>query len=94
MRRDIALLLDYADDEFDGASFNGPSLMKTLDSLSAENAADRNTFEGYSAWDVAMHCLYYKYFIASEFGKAGPLEPYPYEKGNFTDPGDTSTTAW
>jgi len=94
MRTDIRLLLDYADDEFDGASFNGPSLMKTLDGLSAEAAADRNTFEGYSAWDVALHCLFYKYFTAREFGKAGPLEPYPYEEGNFAERGPTDEGSW
>src|SRR5512133_2818434 len=79
----FALLLEMADVEFDGNSLNGPSLMKTLDSLGCAEAASAETFEGYSAWDTAMHCAYYKYLIARALGGGSELEPYPFAKGNF-----------
>lgn len=72
-----------ADREFDGDSLNGPSLMRTFDSLDAEEAASVRTYEGYSAWETALHCAYYKYLIARGLGGGSELEPYPFEKGNF-----------
>ncbi len=63
MDKRITTLLDAAAREFDGESFNGPPLMATLDSLSAEEAASRNTYEAYSAWEIAVHCAYYKQLI-------------------------------
>ncbi|MCX7023128.1 MAG: DinB family protein [Spirochaetes bacterium] len=87
-------LMDLADAEFDGRSFNGKPLMKTLDALPARAAASTETFEGYSAWEVALHCLYYKYFAADALGAAGPLEPYPYPKGNFVPPPATTEADW
>lgn len=84
----------YADDEFDGESFNGPSFMKTLDGLSAETAAFKGTYEAYSAWEVAAHCLFYKYFLLKSLGLSGPIDPYPYEEGNFVGPVEVTDKAW
>lgn len=82
-----------ADKEFDGESFNGPSLMKTLDGLSAEEAASEATYEGYSAWEVAIHCAFYKYAIALELGAPG--FDYPYEEANFARvPSPADDAAW
>jgi hypothetical protein len=79
----FALMLEMADSEFDGDSLNGPSLMKTLDSLGFAEAASTTTYEGYSAWEIAMHCAYYKYLIARALGGGSELEPYPFATGNF-----------
>lgn len=96
MDRSLALLLDLADAEFDGESFNGPSFMKTLESLSPESAASTATWEGYSAWEVAHHVAYYKYYIARELGAAGPIEPYPFPAGRsgFAPPREVSAAAY
>jgi hypothetical protein len=80
----FALLLEMADREFEGDSLNGPSLMRTLDSLDAAEAASTRTYEGYSAWETALHCAYYKYLIARGLGGGAELEPYPFVKGNFS----------
>jgi hypothetical protein len=86
-------MLGMADKEFDGESFNGASLMATLDSLTAEQAASEATFEGYSAWEVAIHCAWYKHFIAVSLG-AEP-EPYPYAEKNFAPiPSPADDEAW
>ncbi|OHE65425.1 MAG: hypothetical protein A2Z99_14380 [Treponema sp. GWB1_62_6] len=88
-------MLGMADKEFDGESFNGPSLMATLDSLTAEQAASEATFEGYSAWEIAIHCAWYKHFIARSLGAKVELFPYPYAEKNFAPiPAPPDDVAW
>jgi uncharacterized damage-inducible protein DinB len=79
MDKYLALFADMADAEFGGDSFNGPSLMATLEALSPEMAAYDRTHEGYSAWEIALHLAYYKHFIAKAFDPG--IEPYPLPKG-------------
>jgi uncharacterized damage-inducible protein DinB len=68
--------------EFDGHAFNGSSLMETFRSLDAQDAASTDTWEGYSAWSVANHVCYYKYFMikaidaAQGSHHAAALEPW------------------
>lgn len=96
MSKNLSFFFNYADGEFDGESFNGPSLMATLDVLSAERAASTDTWEGYSAWSVAIHVAYYKfYFVRAIRGteKAGTF-PYPKDEHGFGDPVEVSETAW
>jgi hypothetical protein len=89
-------LIDLANDEFAGHSFNGLSLMKTLDSLDAAQAAWTATWEGYSAWEVALHVAYYKFYIARALAGEGRTGPYPFEKGSygFWMPAERSEAAW
>lgn len=89
-------LIDLADAEFDGESFNGPPLMKTLDGLSPEQAAWKETWEGYSAWEVALHVAYYKFYIARALAGEGRTGPYPFEKGSFGFwmPSEPTEAAW
>lgn len=95
MDRRYEILLEMADREFDGDSLNGPSLMATLDSLSASEALSTDTFEGYSAWEIAAHCAYYKYLIARGLGAGAELEPYPFAEGNFPPPpAGAGDSAW
>jgi hypothetical protein len=107
MSENVGLLADLADVEFDGKSFNGPSFMKTLESLSPEVAAYRDTYEGYSAWGIALHCAYFKYFIAKSLGVSvavgtsapigtAPIEPYPFDVGDdgFGEPVAATPEAW
>jgi hypothetical protein len=91
----LEAMLSMADIEFEGESFNGPSFMATLDALSASEAASTQTFEGYSAWEIAVHCAYYKYFIAKGLGKAAEITPFPYAEGNFSPlPVPADDNAW
>jgi len=73
--------------------------MATLSSLDAGQAAADSSYEGYSAWSVALHVAYCKWGIAdallSEAGRA-ELGPYPYPKGRggFSPPTDAGASAW
>jgi hypothetical protein len=98
-------LLDYADIEFNGSSYNGQSLMATLRALDNDEASDTATFEGYSAWELAQHVCFCKFLVARSLdralGKTGasaftfPLEPYPFPFTDFAPmPGDRSTINW
>jgi hypothetical protein len=89
----LAAMLDMADKEFDGDTMNGPSFMETLRSLDAGSAASRDTYEGYSAWELAIHCAYYKYLISRALGAGAELEPYPYAKSNFAPPPEPADEA-
>jgi hypothetical protein len=95
MDQRMSAMLDMADIEFDGKSLNGPSFMASLDSLSAAEAAFSGTYEGYSAWELATHCAYYKYLVAQGLGAGPELEPYPFEKLDFAPlPVPADEAAW
>ena len=72
----IDAFLDVIDDEFLGDSWNAPPLMKTLDGLSAAEAASEETWEGYSAWAIALHCAKCKHIVARDLGTELPTWPY------------------
>lgn len=76
-------LLNHIDHEFRGPSMNGPSLMETLRPLSHSKAASHKTFDGYSAWEIAVHLANYRMIILRELGKAAPLEPYRWRSSDF-----------
>jgi len=87
------MMVDLSNQECVGGSFNGPALLETLRSLSPEEAASTETYEGYSAWSVALHVLYYKHMIAAQLG--AKLPSYDYEQTNFPEPPEEVTKeAW
>jgi len=87
------MIISIANQEFAGPSLNGPALIETLRSLAPEEAASTDTYEGYSAWGVALHVLYFKHLVASELGAEVP--PYNYEPVGFPkQPAETSRAAW
>jgi hypothetical protein len=91
MDKGMTALLDLADAEFDGSSFNGPPMMQTLERLTVPQAASQETWEGYSVWQVVNHNIYFKYFVARSLAAAGPLEPYPLPPGDFAPAPDEPT---
>jgi hypothetical protein len=99
MKARFDFMLDYAEAEFDGQSYNGSSLIATLSSLGSERAAAESSFEGYSAWSVGLHVARCKWLVAKSFldepGRAelGPY-PYPVGKADFCAPPETSAEAW
>jgi hypothetical protein len=96
MKDTLGYFFDYADAEFDGGSYNGPSLMATLKRLSPEAAADAATIEGYSAWSVALHVAWFKYFIGRSLLGESALEAYPFDYGEdgFGKPREIGEGAW
>jgi hypothetical protein len=88
-------LLETFESEFSGKPLNGPSFMDTLTALTPQSASSMNTFEGYSAWEIVQHVLYYKYLVAKFLGASGELDPYPYAQGNFVpQPDKPDDQAW
>jgi len=87
---------DYADAEFDGRSFNGDSLMKTLEGLSPEAAADTKTWEKYSAWSVALHLAWFKYFMARSILGEAAVGGYPFDhdEDGFGHPTRPDADSW
>ncbi len=91
----MGALLDLADAEFDGRSFNGAPMIKMLEGLSLGQAVATATWEGYSVWQVVHHVTYFKYFVARSLGAADPLEPYPYEQVDFAPaPPEATEAKW
>jgi hypothetical protein len=93
------LLADLADAEFDGESYNGKPLIETLSELDASAAAVSSTYEGYSAWSVALHVAYCKWVVAKALldedgkGRLG-FYPYPVGDGGFAEAPEKSPEAW
>ena len=78
MGEKLEFLIEMMQIEFNGNSFNGPSLMKTLDLINPKQAISRETLEGFSVWGVTMHILYFKYLIMTMLKPDVKFE-YPYE---------------
>lgn len=55
------LLLDMLDEAFDREAWHGPNLIGTIGTLSLEQVSLVSPYEGYSAWQVALHCAYWKW---------------------------------
>jgi len=72
----LDIVLDVMEAEFRGKSWNGLSLMPTLDRLSAGEAASVATWEGYSAWEIALHCAKCKRIVAAGLGATVPAWPF------------------
>jgi hypothetical protein len=97
MERNFNLLADLADAEFNGESYNGSSLMATLQGLGPEEAAASSSFEGYSAWSIALHVAYCKWLVAAALldGKEEVgAYPWPVGEGGFVEPVDRGEGEW
>jgi hypothetical protein len=92
MNQALQAIFDLIDCEFDGKSWNGPSLMATLAQLDATAAASQATWEGYSAWELAIHCSSCKFIIAEDLGLFIP--EWTYGRQLFGQATDTSPAAW
>ena len=95
MEKAIELLVQLTETEFDGKSFNGLSLMKTLRKLTLDQIRTRDTYEGYTVCGIVLHLMYWKYFLAEQLGGTGGLDSFPYEETNWPSlPEDPSVQSW
>ncbi len=93
MNKSKELLIDLSNRECVSGSLNGPALIETLRSLSPDEAASTDTYEGYSAWSVALHVLRFKHVVADGLGATLPA--YEYERADFPKPpADITQAAW
>lgn len=93
MKDFLAYAFDDMDAEFSGKPWNGKSFMATLDKISAAEAASVETWEGYSAWSIALHCAKCKRILVRDLGFPVADWSYPEEVW-FPSPTDASEEAW
>ena len=94
MQNQLKWLAQIKSTEYNGGSFNGPNLVKTLKSLTLDQVTSTDTFEKYTVWGIVLHLMKWKYELAVVLG-AKNLGPFEYKGDNFPElPGDLSTQAW
>jgi uncharacterized damage-inducible protein DinB len=87
------VLLALLDQAFDRRSWHGPNLSGALRGMSAEEAAWRPARGRHSAWELALHCAYWKYVVRRKLSgeKRGS---FPLEGSNWwTRPSARGTKA-
>jgi hypothetical protein len=75
----IALLLDEG---FNKAAWHGPNLLGSLRGISREALLYRPREDGHNAWELALHCAYWKYAVRNRLVK-GKRNSFPLEGSNF-----------
>jgi hypothetical protein len=94
MEEDLKWLIWLTEAEYDGRSFNGPNLVKTLKGLTMAQVTSDETYEGYTVWALVLHLIYWKYVLAKALGAEG-LGEFPYEGKDWPAvPEDRSESAW
>ena len=94
MSTTIETLAALTEAEYDGASFNGAPLRKTLSGLTLEQATTTDTFEGYSVCGIVLHLLYWKHTLSKLLGGTGAFPEFPYEEKDWPAVPDDVTEAW
>ena len=78
MDSEARVLIDYMDSVFYGPGWHGPELYTTLQALSLEQALQKAGPEGYCAWQLLLHCAYWKHVILQRLGvTTGAFERTP-----------------
>jgi uncharacterized damage-inducible protein DinB len=58
------LLVNILDDGFSGKGWQGPSnLVNTVENLTLDQLTFSSSHEGYSIWQIALHCVYWKWYV-------------------------------
>jgi hypothetical protein len=63
MDREISLLLNLIDQAFDCKAWHGTNLKGSLRGMKASEAACRPAAGRHNAWEIAVHCAYWKYAV-------------------------------
>ena len=63
MDTEIALILNLIDQAFDHKAWHGTNLKGSLRGMTAAEAAWRPAEGRHNAWEVAIHCAYWKYGV-------------------------------
>ena len=84
----IVIALDEAYDMAE--TWYGSNLRTTLVSLSLEELKYDRTYEGYSAWELALHCAYWKWHVRRLL--TGETDAFPYTPDDFPRVRTTSSS--
>jgi len=87
-------LLGLLDEAFDGPAWHGPSLSSTVRGFSARQAAWRPTRGRRSAWEIVLHCAYWKHRVHERVAP-GTATPFPRTGKNWPClPAEPSPARW
>lgn len=93
MDTEARVLIDHMDSVFYGPGWHGPELLPTLQSLSLEQARQPAGPDGYNAWQLALHCGFWKHVILVRLGVS--TEPFERTPDDFPDlPRDLTRESW
>ena len=93
MDSEARVLIDFMDSIFYGPGWHGPELYPTLQALSVEQALQPAGPDGYSTWQLALHCAYWKHAILRRFGATEA--PFGRTPEDFPDlPEQPDRAAW
>ena len=93
MDSEAGVLIEYMDSVFYGPGWHGPEFYSTLQGLSLGQAVQPAGPDGYSAWQLALHCAYWKHMILQRLGAIqSDFERAPADFPRLPDPADQ--TAW
>jgi hypothetical protein len=89
MDSEARVLIEFADSVFYGPGWHGAELYPTLQSLTLEQALQPAGPDGYCAWQLMLHCAYWKHVILQRLGvlTAG-FERAPDDFPALPDPAD------
>jgi len=80
--REIESFTLLLDEGFNKAAWHGPNLMGSLRGISLEALLYRPRAGGHNAWELALHCAYWKYTVRNRL-LAGERNTFPLEGSNF-----------
>ncbi|HSW49061.1 MAG TPA: DinB family protein [Bryobacteraceae bacterium] len=87
MDGEISLLLNLIDQAFDKKAWHGTNLKGSLRRMTASEAAWRPAAGRHNAWEIAVHCAYWKYAVWRRL-KAVKRGSFPLKGSNwFLRPG-------
>lgn len=94
MNNNVEMIIEITNREYKGHSFNGPSLVKTLNALTMEQILSRETYEKFSAWKITLHLMYFKYKLLHFINPESPIT-FDYAHESFPNPPeDKSPESW
>ncbi len=77
--RSFILLLDEG---FNKAAWHGPNLLGSLRGVTVRELLHRPRPEGHNAWELAVHCAYWKYAVRNKL-IGGKRNSFPLQGSNF-----------
>lgn len=76
------IIINALDESYSNeVTWYGPNLRTTLTELSMEQLAFDETYEGYTAWELALHCAYWKWVVGRAL--TGADDEFPYVPADF-----------
>lgn len=82
MAEDLKSVLLLVDEGFNRAAWHGPNLLGSLRGLTLTQLLHRPRKGGHNAWELALHCAYWKYAVRNRL-QSGPRGAFALDGSNF-----------